>query len=327
MEQQPTASLDPSPMPPPSEPTDAELRAKMEQLREQARAQGLDRLFSEPVPVEVLNSLASVNTKLVDDLALVAASTPAVDTWEPTCVRCGADLGYTIRRGYYAQGMTECAVCREGSVAERLAASGISYREADRPLSALRNHDPDGKPYGPEYERWLAFLTRFAALRPGERMDPPFAFAYGSNGIGKSAGAERALRDAIRNGCAGRVVTFRELIRKIVDAYGRKEAHAEDIVRLYSGIHLLVIQEVGMEDPTEHSYGLFFDFVDARWRACLPTIFTSNYSPDADSLGAKMTERSSDGTKMHAILDRIRGGVKENVFFLKGKSWRGREAA
>lgn len=326
MDQTETATgLSPSPTP---EPSDAELRAKMEQLREQAKAQGLDRLFSEPVPVDVLQSLASVNTRLVDDLALVAASTPAAaDTWEPTCVRCGADLGYVTRRNSYVAGRTECGTCRAGSIAERLAASGISFREVDKPLSALRNCDPDGKPYGEEYERWLAFLRRFAALRPGERMKPPFAFAYGSNGVGKSAGAERALRDAIVNGCAGRVVTFRELIRQVVDAYGRKEAHTEDVIRLYAGIHLLVIQEVGMEDPTEHNYGLFFDFVDTRWRMERPTIFTSNYAPESNSLGAKMTERSGDGTKMHAILDRIRGGVGENVFLLRGKSWRGREAA
>jgi hypothetical protein len=307
-----------------AEPTDAELIAKMNAQREAAKARGLDKLYKPP---------AQIHTTLPDDLRKVAeAFPPEPDEWEPTCLRCRAPLGYVTKRNAYAVGRTECRECREGSLADRLQASGVSYREIDQPLEGLRNHDPDGRPYGPEYDRWLAFLKRFAALKPGQRLDPPFAFCCGSYGVGKSAGAERALRDAVRNGCSGRVVTFRELVRRIVSTYGAKskddiDERADAIVRTYAGVHLLVIQEVGFEDPTEHNQGLFFDFVDERWRAELPTIFTSNYSPDADSLGARMTERVNDETKMRAILDRIRGGVRENLFILKGKSWRGREVA
>lgn len=283
-------------------------------------------------------------TTLVDDLAVVAEAQRRAgfvdylggrDTWEPPCVACGNVIGYTCKLNTYVA-RTLCGACSGESMEDRLRSSGISFRELHQPLSALRNHDPEGRPYGHEYDRWLEFLQRFAQLKPGARLDPPFAFACGSNGVGKSAGAERALRDAIRNGCSGRVVTFRELVRRIVSSYGRDakdvDERADDVVRIHAGIHLLVIQEVGMEDPTEHNYGLFFDFVDARWRACLPTIFTSNYAPEQKSLGLRMTERSSDDTKMHAILDRIAGGLSKdgervNFFELVGKSWRGKEIA
>ena len=309
-------------MPTTTEPTDEELLEKWNRLKALPEVRALDRAFA---------PLADVATSLADDLGLLATSQgPQPETWEPECVSCRTGLGYVTKRNTYCAGRTECDACRGESLQERLRASGISFREIDQPLSALRNHDPAGVPYGAEYDRWLDYLGRFAALIPGQRVDPPFAFAYGSNGVGKSAGAERALRDAIRNGCAGRVVKFRDLVRKIMSAYGSgsrdPDERADGIVRTYAGLHLLVIQEVGMEDPTEHNYGLFFDFVDARWSAMLPTIFTSNYGPEESSLGAKMTERSHDETKMRAILDRIRGGVRENVFFLRGKSWRGHEA-
>jgi hypothetical protein len=299
------------------------------EIRERARATGADKLFAPTAPVGT--------TSLIRDLALVADAQPPGDgTWEPECITCRTPMGVKARVGYYPAGLTQCAKCKEGSLDDRLRASGISFREINQPLAALRDHDPDGKPYGPEYSRYLEYLGRFAALKPGERMDPPFAFVYGSNGVGKSAGAERALRDAIRNGCSGRVVRMRDLLRHVTSTYGRSRDDVDErtdaVMRLYSSVHLLVIHEVGMEDPTEHNYGLFFDFVDGRWAACLPTIFDSNYSPDDDSLGAQMMQRTDDSTKMNAILDRIMGGLSKdgapvNLFPLKGKSWRGRETA
>lgn len=264
----------------------------------------------------------------------------AQDSWEPTCVSCGALLGYLARSGSYAEGKTECATCRNGSIATRLTASGISFREIDPPLGALirpcddpANADLDAKTIRErtqEFDRYLAFLQRFAALRPGQRIDPPFAFVFGNVGTGKSAGAERALRDAIRNGgCSGRVVRFSDLVRKIYDTYRRDEEsrdlRTEDILRTYSSVHLLVIHEIGPDAETDHALGLFFDFVDARHQAKLPTIFTSNYAPDQESLGARMGGRASDEVRVRGILDRISGGVRENVFCLRGPSWRGRE--
>lgn len=247
----------------------------------------------------------------------------AAEDWEPECVRCQQPLGYRARKGSYGR-QTECRECRAGSVAARLEASGIGYREINQPLEALVSS-------GPEFDRWLAFLRSFAALKPGQRLNPPFAFVCGNNGVGKSAGAQRALRDAIRGGCAGRFVRFSELIQKIYSTYGKasddRDERTDDVVRLYASIHLLVIDEVGLETPSDHAMALFFDFVDDRWKSSLPTIFTSNYALDEDSLGAHIAERAADPTRMRGILDRLRGGTGGNVFILRGKSWRGREVA
>lgn len=328
-----TTSANPSPMPPPNDPTDDELREKQRMVREEARRRGDDKLFA---------PARQIATTLPDDLRLLADVDSKVaevlsgsDSWEPECVTCHQPIGYTSKRGYYAENRTLCDRCRGDSLDDRLKASGISFREINQELSALRNHGPDGRPYGPEYDRWLAFLGRFAALKPGERIDPPFAFVYGSNGVGKSAGSERALRDAIRSGCSGRAVTFRDLVRKITSSYGASKKDeindsADEIVRTFAGVHLLVVHEVGLEDHTDHNYGLFYDFVDARWKSCLPTIFDSNYAPGEDSLGSLMTERTSDDTKMRAIIDRLSGGFTkngkaENLFLLRGASWRGKE--
>lgn len=284
---------------------------------------------------------------LVPITELSQAHVPAVDgevtllhpvgRWEPKCVSCGALLGYMTREGSYVAGKTECASCRAGSLEARLRASGISYREMLEPLDALVRpvDDPECQALDAktlrertaEFDRYLAFLRRFAALTPGERIDPPFAFVFGNVGTGKSAGAERALRDAIKNGCAGRVVRYSDMVRKIYDTYGKDGSGSEstaDLVRLYSSIHLLVIHEVGPDAETDHALGLFFDFVDARFSAKLPTIFDANYAPEEDSLGARMGGRATDSVRVRGIIDRISGGVRENAFCLTGPSWRGR---
>jgi DNA replication protein DnaC len=269
----------------------------------------------------------------------------SIDMWEPVCVGCGAALGYFAKANSYAAGKTNCDGCSKENLAARLKVSGISYREMRQPLEALVRPSDDPLSAGldavalrardAEFSRYLTFLRAFAALKPDQKIDPPFAFVYGSMGTGKSAGAERALRDAITNGCRGRTIKFSELVRMIYDTYRREQSstkefdnrdyRTEDVLRTYSGIHLLVVHEVGPDAESDHALSLFFDFVDHRHQAMLPTIFTSNYAPDNESLGARMGGRATDSVRVEGIIDRISGGVRENVFCLLGPSWRGRE--
>jgi hypothetical protein len=328
------------------EPTDEEYLAKLAAARRRVRVvfESDGEHGRQPVSVAELAPKIAVPTD---------EPMQFVDDWEPPCVACGTPLGYRAPRERYV-GITECPRCRAGNLAARLKASGIQRREMTESLAALVRplDDPD---YGgadidarfedgttvrsrdAEFVRYMAFLGRFAALKQGERLDPPFAFVYGNLGTGKSAAAERALRDAVTNGCAGRAIKFSALVRKIYDAYGRaggpergeRDERAQDIVRLLASIHLLLVHEVGPDAETDHALGLFFDFVDDRFGACLPTIFTSNYAPDEASLGARMGGRASDNVRVRGIIDRISGGggLGENVFCLLGPSWRGRSAA
>lgn len=294
--------------------TDEEFAAKFAAAKKRITFTGDDGASAVPIAAETLPPWVGVAPSGQGDT--VEAE------WSPECVRCTKPMGYRAKfRTYGAQ--TECAACAQGSSESRLKASGISHREIAEPLSSLVSS-------GPEFDRWLAFCRRFAALKPAERIDPPFAFVCGNNGVGKSAGAQRALRDAILAGCSGRFVRFSELISKIYSTYGRKwdevDERTADVILLYSSVHLLVIDEVGLETPSDHAMGLFFDFVDDRWKSCLPTIFTSNYALAENALGAHITERAADETRMRGILDRLRGGTGDQVFVLKGKSWRGREA-
>lgn len=290
-----------------TDPTEEELREKLRRAREIAQGMGGMVPFIPEQPRDITPHR----------LPQTAA------TWDPPCTACREPIGYTAPEGKYI-GTTECASCRQGSVAARLAASGITHREINARLDDLKPHGPDGRRYSEDWPRWMEYLRHFAALEPRLPIDPPFAFACGNNGVGKSAGAQRALRDAIMHGCQGRYLRLSELLRAIYATYGTDE-HTEDRVAFYSGVHLLVIDEVGQEDATDHAMGLFFDLVDARWSARRPTIFLSNYLPREDSLGAHMMSRTDDPTRMKGILDRICGGARANMFVIRGASWRGHE--
>lgn len=296
---------DPSLSPTPTEISDDDLRELTRAAREKAAANGGVVEF-QPIEPERLG----VSTHALPS---------GVATWEPPCTKCFEPIGYTAPDGKYV-GTTECAKCRAGSVAARLAASGITPLEIDAPLRDLKTHGPDGKPYT-DYTQWLAYLHSFAALQPGQRINPPFAFACGNNGVGKSAGAQRALRDAINNGCQGRYLRLSELLRGIYATYGTDES-TEDRMRFYANVHLLVIDEVGQDEASDHAMGLFFEVADDRWSRSMPTIFLSNYLPQADSLGARITEKNDNATRMKGIIDRIIGGARSNIFVIRGKSWR-----
>lgn len=244
-------------------------------------------------------------------------------TWEPPCMTCHDPIGYTAPAGKYV-GATECAKCRAGSVERRLANSGISEREYGQRLDDLKMHGPDSRGYT-DYVRWIAFLRAFAALTPGAKLDPPFAFACGHRGVGKSAGAQRALYAAIVNGCQGVYVRVTDLLRDVYATYGAEpDDRTIDRFRFFADVHLLVIDQIGQDVMSEHAQSVFFDIVDDRWRKLKPTILLSNFTPE-ESIRTKSAD-AQDPT-MLAMVDRMRGGARANLFVICGKSWRGSEVA
>jgi len=289
-------------------------QAKLEMIREQLRARGKFELPAQPV--------AEVTAEIMTRLPHPAftekppSALRPVGTWEPPCVTvgCGQPLGYLTKEGSYGAIVT-CETCRARNMGDRLRLSGISHIEINEPLDELKGT-------GEAFTGYMAYCARFAALKPYERLDPPFAFVYGSNGVGKSAAAARAMRDAIKRGCQGRFVTLQGLLSEIYDAYG--SAGAADQRVFFSNVHLLVVDDVGHEHATDHSMSVFFELVNNRWRNQLPTIFTANYAPDQASLGAVQRDNEA---RMNALLDRIGGGAGANVFLITGKSKRGAKRA
>ena len=106
----------------------------------------------------------------------------------------------------------------------------------------------------------------------------------GSPGTGKSH-----LAYAAANHCRIRAWPF--LFRRVPDVMselrnaikhgGGDQPSADDLIRMFSGEMLLVLDDLGAHQETEYASAVLYDIVDARYRKKLPTIITTNHAPDA----------------------------------------------
>ena len=145
---------------------------------------------------------------------------------------------------------------------------------------------------------------------------------YGSKGTGKTHLAAAIANSLMRQGVPVVFATMIDLLAKIKDSFDRKDsASEEDILRLYKTCDLLIIDDLGKEQPTEWALTKIYQIINARYEDYKPVIITSNYAPD--ELVERMTPSSGDKTTADATIDRI---IEMTISVnLSGKSWRTKE--
>lgn len=120
-------------------------------------------------------------------------------------------------------------------------------------------------------EQWVA---DYKAGRPA-----PNILMHGPRGTGKTGLAWSMVRSLCEDGFEARIVNFAHLLEEMKDCYARRlsTTFAADAHRL----PVLVLDDLGVEKPTEWACGQLYGIVDHRYENGLPTIFVSNYGPDA----------------------------------------------
>lgn len=98
----------------------------------------------------------------------------------------------------------------------------------------------------------------------------------GPNGTGKTALAVSALKAWIHQGERGLFAYVPDMLRRMSSEFG--ELAGEYYGRLCS-VPLLVMDDLGKEEPTERRAAAISSVIDARSRGELSTIVTSNFSP------------------------------------------------
>jgi DNA replication protein DnaC len=111
----------------------------------------------------------------------------------------------------------------------------------------------------------------------------------GPTGCGKTHLAIAMVRDDVKS----RFVTVPDLLLKIRASFNGGDESEEVIIRKYSEIPVLVMDDLGAEKTTEFSVTTLYIILDRRIRDCLRTIITTNLSQSQveDAFGGRIASR------------------------------------
>lgn len=190
----------------------------------------------------------------------------------------------------------------------------------------IRDSGMRGRFQNRTFERWemteenrKAFWTckryagAFERMRPRTdaqgRAQPPEKernglFLIGGYGTGKTHLAAAIANQLMQAGTPVICMTMIDLLAKIRETYDRSDATEAQVMRLYTDIPLLVVDDLGSEQPTEWGSTMIFSIINARYEAYMPTIVTSNCG--ADELVQRMTPRDASDRNSQKTVDRLR---------------------
>lgn len=100
-------------------------------------------------------------------------------------------------------------------------------------------------------------------------------YLYGLPGRGKTWAAAACVRLVLSRGYTAKLISTADLLSEIKDDFTSREPTVLKNAKAYD---LLVLDDFGMERPTEWAMETLSALIDARVSAGKPTIITSNYS-------------------------------------------------
>ncbi len=100
----------------------------------------------------------------------------------------------------------------------------------------------------------------------------------GSYGTGKTHLSTAIANQLINGGIPVICMTMIDLLARIKQTFDRSDSATEaEIMKIYEDIPLLVIDDIGSEQPTEWGITRIYAIINARYEAYMPTIITTNY--------------------------------------------------
>lgn len=126
----------------------------------------------------------------------------------------------------------------------------------------------------------------------------------GQVGTGKSFLAAAIANELISQGTPCLMTNFSRIISRISEKFGGDQKYLDDLNRF----DLLIIDDLGAERDTEFTWEKVMNVIDARYRAGLPLIITTNFGPkDFADRGDIRRQRVFSRLKEMCILLEVKG--------------------
>lgn len=126
-----------------------------------------------------------------------------------------------------------------------------------------------------ENEQITKAMRRYVDNFPELRKQGKGLLLYGNVGRGKTYAACEVANALIDKGYSVLVTNFSRVLNTLQSTYEKQE-----YIDSLNGYALLVIDDLGIERSTEYAKEQVYNIIDARYRANLPMIITTNLSID-----------------------------------------------
>lgn len=204
----------------------------------------------------------------------------------PRQVDCPEHGTYESRR-FFANVWSRCPQCEAAKSAQRAAEEAA---EAARRLELVHRGRLDeariparfiGRTFdnyvadAPEKVRALTAVRDYAEQFEEHARRGTGLILAGTPGTGKSHLCAALLQTMLQRSV--RYVTCLDMIRAVRDTWRRDSEQSErDVLRYFSGLDLLIIDEIGVQYGTDGEQTIIFEVLDRRYRDMRPTILITN---------------------------------------------------
>lgn len=153
----------------------------------------------------------------------------------------------------------------------------------------------------------LTILRGYASAWPQMYEAGTSLILTGRPGTGKNHLAVALAKSIIEKHHASVLLTsVMRIIRAVRSTWEKgSERSEEDVIALYTGMDLLIIDEVGIQYGSESEMIILFDIMNTRYERMLPTVLISNLSLPQISqvIGDRLTDRMVEGGGATLVFD------------------------
>lgn len=190
--------------------------------------------------------------------------------------------------------------------------SGMGARFQSRRFETYRRDTPEQDRAWNHAKRYADNFDRMRPKKKHGRYEAPpeicrnGLFIAGSYGTGKTHLAAAIANQLLDGGTACICMTMIDMLERIRRTYQAAGSEADEamILNQYEQVPLLIIDDIGSEQPTEWAVSKIFAIINARYEGYMPTIITTNYS--GEELVRRMTPEGGDDRNARKTLDRLK---------------------